>query len=86
MPLTEQIKKVAETVTGIGRLSADDLAELVVVPVPFGHGLLEDGRVRRHSGDGVLLHHPLELAGLEPLARERVDPDRLPELGNFVKA
>ena len=44
MPLTEQIKKVAETVTGIGRLSADDLAELVNRRTPRLYRFEDDGK------------------------------------------
>jgi hypothetical protein len=43
-------------------------AKLLVVPVPGGHGLLEDGRIRRDPDDGVLVDHARELAVLEHLA------------------
>ena len=52
-----------------------NLAELLVVPVACGERLLEDRRVRGDADDGVLLHQPRELARLEHLPGEGVDPD-----------
>ena len=48
--------------------------ELRVVPLPGRECLLEDGRIRRHADDGVLVDEPLQLSRLEHLPRERVDP------------
>ena len=62
-----------------------DLPQLRVVPVALGEGLLEDRRVRRDADDGVLLHHALELTGLEHLARERVEPDADAVLGQLMQ-
>ena len=53
---------------------ARDRLQLLVVPVALGERLLEDRRVRGDADDGVLLHQPRQLAGLEHLARERVHP------------
>lgn len=44
MPLAEQIKKAAETVTGIGRPSADDLVELVNRRTPRLYRFEDDGK------------------------------------------
>ncbi len=49
-------------------------AELLVVPRALGEGLLEDRRVGRDPDHGVLVHQTGELARLEHLPRERVDP------------
>ena len=62
--------------TSFGSASpTEHVAKLVVVPASRRERLLEDGRVRGHADDGVLLHEPRELARFEHLARERVDPD-----------
>ena len=58
--------------------------ELVVVPLALGHRLLEDGRVRRDAAQRVVLHPRGERAGLEPAARERVDPDGLALFGDLM--
>ena len=50
-----------------------------------GDRLLEDRGVGRDADDGVLAHQPRELAGLEPFARERVDPDALAQLAQPVE-
>ncbi len=52
-----------------------DLAQLLVVEVALGEGLLEDRRVRGDADDSVVGDQAGELAGVEHLARERVDPD-----------
>src|SRR5205823_10418732 len=63
----------------------EELTELVVVVGPLGDRLLEDRRVRGHADDGVLAHHPRELAGVEQVPREVVDPDALPVLGELLQ-
>ncbi len=63
----------------------EELLELLVVRVPLRERLLEDRRVRRDAGDRVLLHHPLELAAVDEVAGERVEPDRLAALGDLVE-
>ena len=65
-------------------LLGQHLAELLVVGVPFGDRLLEDRRVRRDADDGVLLHHPRELAAPQQVTGEKVDPDALSELRQLV--
>ena len=50
-------------------------SKLLVVPVSGRERLLEDRRIGGDADDGVLLDQPLQLARLEHLARERVDPD-----------
>ena len=67
-------------------LLGEHFPELLVVPVAPGQGLLEDRRVGRDPDDGVLVDHSLQLAGLEPLARERVDPDALTVFGELMKS
>jgi hypothetical protein len=62
------------------------LGELLVVPVALGHRLLEDRRVGRDADDGVLVHEPLQLAGLEHLPGQRVDPDGHAVLGELMQS
>ena len=62
-----------------------NLFQLVVVRVAFRDRLLEDGRVRGDADDGILLHHLRELAALQHLPREVVDPDALAERGQLVE-
>ncbi len=69
----------------LDRVVARDRAQLRVVPVALRQRLLEDGRVGGDSDDGVLLHQPGELAGLEHLAREGVDPDADAVLAQLVQ-
>src|SRR5947207_655333 len=61
------------------------LLQLLVVAVALRDRLLEDGRVGGDADNGVVLHLPLELAGLEQVAREVVDPDALAERGQLVQ-
>jgi hypothetical protein len=63
----------------------EQLLQILVVGVPLRERLLEDRRVRRHARDGILVHHPGELTRLEEVARERVEPDRLPVLGELMQ-
>ena len=60
-------------------------SKLLVVPVSGRESLLEDRRVRSDADNGVLLDQPLELAGLEHLAREGVDPDADSALRKLVQ-
>ena len=55
---------------------ATKLPKLGVVAVRVRDRLGEDRRVGGRAGDGELVHEPLELAALEQLPRERVQPDR----------
>ena len=57
---------------------AEQLLQVVVVGVAGRQRLLEDRRVRGDADDGVLVHHPLQLARVDEVARERVEPHRLP--------
>ena len=66
-------------------LLGDEPAQLLVVGVPLRERLLEDGRVRRQAADGVLLHHPRELAPMHEVAGEEIDPDALAERGQPVE-
>ena len=61
------------------------LAELLVVRVALRDRLLEDRRVRRHADDGVVAHHPRQLARVQELTREEVDPDALAVVGELVQ-
>ena len=60
-------------------------AELLVVPVAGRERLLEDGRVRRDADHRILVNEPLQLAGIEHLTRERVDPDADSALRELVQ-
>ena len=71
-----EIREPLEDLLGILGL-ADHLAERIVVPVGMPHRLLEDGRVRSHPADPVLLDQPGHDPVLEQLAADVVDPDRL---------
>ena len=51
------------------------LAQLLVVEVALGEGLLEDRRVGGDADDRVVGHQAGELSGVEHLAGKRVDPD-----------
>jgi len=73
MPLAEQIKKAAETVTGIGRPAADDLAQLVNRRTP---------RLYRFEDDSKTPNNPsLPLAHYRDVLRSRrgLDPAALCE-------
>ena len=72
------LRQVEEDLLGVGQL-LEALAQLLVVGVALRDRLLEDRRVRRDPGDRVLVHHPRELAALEQLPREVVDPNALAE-------
>ena len=61
-------------------------AKLLVVPVARGQRLLEDRGVRGDADNCVLVHEPLQLARLEHLARERVDPDADSVLRELVQS
>jgi hypothetical protein len=63
-----------------------EIAELAVVGRALRDCLLEDGRVRGDTGDGVLLHHPRELAVMHEIAGEKVNPHALAERGQLVQA
>src|SRR5205814_7934119 len=89
---TEQIARVADVF--LGQMPEDLLglvelveagANLLVVEVALRDRLLEDGRVRGDADDRVIAHHPLELAGLQQLTGEEVDPDALAELRELMK-
>ena len=67
------------------RVSRARLGELLVVGVAGRDRLLEDRRVRRDAHDGVVAHHALELATVDEVAREVVDPDALAVLGELLK-
>ena len=67
-------------------VASEDLAQLLVVPVARGERFLEDGRIGRDADDGVLLHEARQLARLEHLSRERVDPDADTVRGELVQA
>jgi uncharacterized protein YjlB len=70
MPLAEQIKKAAETVTGIGRPSADDLVELVNRRTPRLYGFEDDGKTPNNPSL-PLMHYQDVLRsrrGLDPAA------------------
>ena len=66
--------EVDEDLLRIG-VAAQHVSELVVVPASGRERLLEDRGIRCHSDDRVLFDQPRELARLEHLSGERVDPD-----------
>ena len=70
MPLTEQIKKVAETVTGIGRPSVDDLAELVNRRTPRLYRFEDDGKTPNNPRLPLVHYHDVLRGrrGLDPAA------------------
>jgi len=61
-------------------------ANLLVLEVSLRDRLLEDGWIRGDADDGVVPHHSLELAGLEHLAGQKVDPDALAQLRELMKS
>ena len=63
----------------------DEPADLVVVPLAVGDRRGEDRRVGGHADDGLLLDEVGEVAGLDPLAREVVEPDRHPCVGQSLQ-
>src|SRR5439155_18159110 len=67
-------------------LFTGQLANLRVVASALRERLLEDGRVGGHPADRVLLHHPRELAALEQVSGEEIDPDALAESRELMKA
>ena len=67
-------------------LPLHDLLELLVVPLARRERLLEDRRVRRDPDDGVLLHQSRQLARLQHLPRQRVDPDADPLLAQLMQS
>ena len=73
--------------TSAGSVSpCEHLPELLVVGVAGCEGLLEDRRIRGDARDGVLVHHPRELAPVDEIPRERVDPDALTVLGELLES
>ena len=70
MPLTEQIKKAAETVTGIGRPSADDLVELINRRTPRQYLFEDDGKTPNNPRLPLMHYHDVlgSRAGLDPAA------------------
>ena len=95
-PLPHRPQEIAGALDVLDREREEDLlrvvgalelgAKLLVVPVAGRERLLEDRRVRGHADDRVLVDQPLELAGLEHLARERVDPDADAVLRELVQS
>src|SRR5262249_46652276 len=55
-------------------------ADVVVVELGLGDGLLEDRRIRRHPPQAVLLDEALQLRALVQVAADEVVPDALAEL------
>src|SRR2546423_1909564 len=70
-------REFKEDLFRVVRAGLEDLPQLRVVAVSLRDRLLEDRRVRGHADNGVLVHHPFQLPGLEQVAREEVDPDAL---------
>src|SRR4029079_6781429 len=62
-----------------------ELADLVVVPRALGEGRGEDRRVRGHPDHVVVLGELGEVAGLDALPREVVEPDRDAGLGELLQ-
>ena len=59
---------------------------MLVVGVAGRERLLEDRRVRRDADDRVAIHHLRELAALENVAGQVVEPDALPVLTQFLQS
>jgi hypothetical protein len=57
------------------RARGGELVQLVVVGGPLRHRQLEDRRVRRDADDVADLHQLGEVAGVEPVAGQVVEPD-----------
>ena len=54
----------------------DQASQLRVVAIGAGDRLGEDRGVRRRAGDVTVVNEASELAGVQQLSRERVEPDR----------
>src|SRR5262249_37934243 len=67
------------------RSRAPQALQVGVILGALADGLLEDGRVRGHAADAVLVDQPLQLAALDQLARDEVEPDGLSEAGELLE-
>jgi hypothetical protein len=65
---------------------AGERGELLVVVGRAEDRLLEDRRIRGHAAERVLLHHALELAGLDRASPDLIEPDAGPGRGQRGKA
>lgn len=76
MPLAEQIKKAAETVTGIGRPSADDLVELVNRRTPRLYQFEDDGKTPNNPSLPLMHYHDVlrSRRGLDSAAARSCSP------------
>ena len=75
--------ELPEDLLGIVELGAQ-LPDLVVIGVALGDRALEDRGVGRHAHD-ALFDQALEVAVLDELARQVVDPDALIALGELLQ-
>ena len=88
----EDVAGVADVLGGeledhLGDVGAvgDQLAHLLVVALAVGDGAGEDRRVRGHADDVLVLDEVGEVAGLDALAGEVVEPDGHPGVGQGLQ-
>lgn len=86
--LGQHVAGVADVVGGHGAdgrvhvgAALGELLDLRVVGVPLGQGGLEDRRVGRHADDRLGVDQLLQVAGLQPLTGQVVEPHRYAGLG-----
>ena len=77
--------KLEEDIVGIVHPRREQLADLNVVGLALGDGLLEDGGVAGHAGDVVLGDHPAQLPGGQQLPADEIEPDRLTLFGKLLE-
>jgi len=80
--MTSRIANSEEDTHGVATGGGD----LLVVGVAARESLGEDGRIRGDADKGVLLNGPRELAGLDQIARQIINPDALPERRELMQA
>ena len=69
-----------EQLAVVALAATNEAAQLGVVAIRTGDRLGEDCRVGGRAGDVATINETSELAGLEQLPRERVEPDRHPSV------
>ena len=70
---------------GVVLSGLEELLQLTVVAAVLRKRLLEDGRVRGDTDDGIVVQMPLETAAFDHRAGERVEPDALAERGEVME-
>ena len=78
---------VSSKIDPVDRLAlVDQLADLLVVALAVGDRAGEDGRVGGDPDDGLLLDQVGQVAGLDPLAGQVVEPDRDAGVGEVLES